>query len=291
MRITHNIMVTRLLSDLRSSQARLSTYQQMLSSGKVFSAPSDAPVQVVEALRLRSALDQTGQYLRNAEDALSWVEITDQTLAVGWNVLSRAREVTLSGVNPSLSPQDRDALACEIRELVEHLADIANATCGDRYLFGGQRTMTPPFEVVGDDVVYNGDGGALIREMGPMVTVQINCPGETFVDAFATLKSIAENLEQGNVDNLSGPMLEQLDDASKKILEARAEMGARTNRIELSQTRLGDMKYNMTRLLNNVEDVDYTEVITMLASEENGYLMALNAGARIIQPSLLDFLR
>lgn len=68
-------------------------------------------------------------------------------------------------------------------------------------------------------------------------------------------------------------------------------MGARTNRIELSQTRLSDMEYNMTRLLSNVEDVDYTEVITMLAAEENAYLMALNAGARIIQPSLLDFLR
>ena len=75
------------------------------------------------------------------------------------------------------------------------------------------------------------------------------------------------------------------------ILEQRADVGARANRLELSQNRLNNELTNFTDLMSKNEDVDMAEVIMNLKNEENVYKASLDAGARIIQPSLMDYLR
>ena len=51
------------------------------------------------------------------------------------------------------------------------------------------------------------------------------------------------------------------------------------------------MELNYTKLLSEVEDIDITEALTQLATHENNYQASLLAAAKIIQPSLVDFLR
>ncbi len=76
-----------------------------------------------------------------------------------------------------------------------------------------------------------------------------------------------------------------------KILSVRADIGSKTNRIELSQDRLGDIETNITGLLGKTEDADMAIVITNLQMEENVYQASLSAGSRLIQPSLIDYIR
>jgi flagellar hook-associated protein 3 FlgL len=46
-----------------------------------------------------------------------------------------------------------------------------------------------------------------------------------------------------------------------------------------------------TKVMSNNEDIDYEKTITELISQESVHRAALGVGARIIQPTLVDFLR
>jgi flagellar hook-associated protein 3 FlgL len=85
--------------------------------------------------------------------------------------------------------------------------------------------------------------------------------------------------------------LGNIKDASNQILSVTAEIGAKTNRLQLTESKLSDQLINLTELLSFNEDVSIPEAMMKLAIEENVYNASLAVGARIIQPSLMDFLR
>ena len=85
--------------------------------------------------------------------------------------------------------------------------------------------------------------------------------------------------------------LGKLDTHMDNIVNARAELGARQNRIELMEDRIDFQEVTAKRMLSDNEDADIEQVITDLTSQESVHRAALSVGARIIQPSLMDFLR
>jgi flagellin-like hook-associated protein FlgL len=89
----------------------------------------------------------------------------------------------------------------------------------------------------------------------------------------------------------TGLLLEHLDSGIQNLLNYRATVGARGNRLDTTDSRLSDMKLSFTKLQSEVEDADMTTLITDLATYENSYKAALQAASMIIQPSLLDFLK
>jgi flagellar hook-associated protein 3 len=87
-----------------------------------------------------------------------------------------------------------------------------------------------------------------------------------------------------------GQLIENLTDGMQELLNQRASVGAMVNRLETTDSRLNDLNYSFKSLLSEVEDADLTQLVTDLATQENSYNAALVAAAKIIQPSLLDFL-
>jgi flagellar hook-associated protein 3 len=81
-----------------------------------------------------------------------------------------------------------------------------------------------------------------------------------------------------------------LDAAMNELLSARASVGSKVNRMDAGLNRLEAADVEVTKLLSEVEDADITGLVTQLSKEQNLYQAALLAGARAIQPSLLDFL-
>ena len=104
------------------------------------------------------------------------------------------------------------------------------------------------------------------------------------------LKQLVADLTSGNQTGISG-FLNRLDAHLDNINAVRSEIGVKTNRLELTSNRIDDDTLNLTSLLSKNEDADMAEVIMNLKMEENVYKSSLSGGARIIQLSLLDFLR
>ena len=108
---------------------------------------------------------------------------------------------------------------------------------------------------------------------------------------FKVLNDIATGLGNSNGAPSNNNYLTQLDDQMNNVLKIQSDLGARMNRAQLSSSRLDDMETSTTQLLSNDEDADIAQVITNLQSQENVHRAALSVGARIIQPSLVDFLK
>jgi len=100
------------------------------------------------------------------------------------------------------------------------------------------------------------------------------------------MDGLAENDTQkisAQVENLSG--------ALNQILAVRADVGAKLNRLESTDFYWDDFKTNIQQMLSDTEDVDITQAMTDLMFQETAYQASLSASARVIQPSLIDFIR
>lgn len=109
-------------------------------------------------------------------------------------------------------------------------------------------------------------------------------------DMMGSLMLLTDSLRNNDQEGINR-MLYAFDEGMTTALETRATLGTDGLRLESTASRLLDKELNYTMLLSEVEDADLTQVITELASRENSYQAALMAAAKIIQPTLLDFLR
>lgn len=309
LRVTNFMMSQRMLENLWASMRRLDRWNQQLSTGRRISLPSDDPAGTEAAMRLRTTMHATEQYVRNVDDAISWLEATDAALGQVTQALQRARELVVYASNGTLPEDSRQALAMEMNQLVHDLVNVANTKHGQRYLFSGENTLVQPFTMTYVDpadpaspiaqVTYHGTsympaGGhrGLELEIEAGITLRYNIFGDdAFGQAFEALIRAREHMEQGDIEALSSTDLQAVDDALDNLVRWRSEAGARVNRLELVRDRLQQNLINLEKLSGEIEGVDIAEVIMRLKMEENVYRAALGAGARIIQPTLLDFLR
>lgn len=140
---------------------------------------------------------------------------------------------------------------------------------------------------------------------GETKIVQVGNPGD--LDYVAPVvghkSSVIEMFDQlidayGGGDNIGdfdqqkiGDMLGAFDTVHENSLAVRAEIGAKTNRLDMTEKRLTSERLNFKEVLSNNEDVDYAELIMHTKLAENVYNASLSIGSRIIQPTLVDFLR
>jgi flagellar hook-associated protein 3 FlgL len=135
-------------------------------------------------------------------------------------------------------------------------------------------------------------------EIGAGTTVPINSTiGELFFNEdsanpgiYQLLGKIATDLENGDEAGMNQD-LGLIQDKLDGITQERAIIGAKVNRLDLQENRLESTRINYEELLSKNQDADMAEVIMQLKIQENVYRASLAAGARIIMPSLVDFLR
>lgn len=291
-RVTQSMLNQNFLFNLNKSNSAMEKYQNQFSTGKKINKPSDDPVVAVRSMYYRSGLNEISQFKRNADDGLSWMTATDDALDEVTSVLHRVRELTIQGLNGTNDKSSLTAIASEIEQLKEHLGEIANTQMAGRYIFAGTDVKNAPYQ---SDDEFNGNTKKLELSVGQNNSVQINVPGKDIFDnqdigsIFTVLDNIVSDFK--NSTQNSGDHLSKLDAQLDNILTTRAELGARMNRMELSMSRIDGLEISTTSLLSNAEDADLSRVIIDLKAQENVQRAALAVGARIIQPSLVDFLR
>ena len=281
-------MVDNMMRNLQDNMKKLDKLNQQLSSGKKFSKPSENPIGAAESMELESVLSNHGQYLDNIGEAKDWMRSSESALKNSGKILQRAREQAVYGANGTLSEGDRKQIATEIGELKKELINVANSKLGDRFLFSGQKTTTKPFDDNGD---FQGSVSGLKREVGPGTEMKINTNGkEVFEDAIEHLDKLKTNLENSNMNGIQN-RIGELDEDLSINTENRAQIGAKINRLDMTESKIEEEKIQSEELLSKNEDVDIAKTITDLKMQESVYRASLASGARIIQPTLVDFLQ
>lgn|GEM_PF-4874501 len=150
MRITHRILAQSVTRNLQHNLRSLNRRSNQLSTGRLFSRPSEDPAGTYKVMKLSgTGLARNTQYLRNIGEGLSWLTMTDDTLAEAIDVVHRLRELAVYSANSIHSPEDRRAMVPEVRQLLEQLIGIGNTELAGLYIFGGHQTEEKPYKIAG----------------------------------------------------------------------------------------------------------------------------------------------
>jgi flagellar hook-associated protein 3 FlgL len=298
MRVTQSMLSNNTLRHISQSYERMAKTQEQLSTGKKISRPSDDPVVAMKGMTYRTNLTEVEQYKRNLSEAYNWMENSDAALDKATSVMQRIRELTVQGSNGTLEDSQRQIIAKEVGQLKEHLISIANTQVAGKYIFNGNDTKTKPVDFTRVPPVLDNENPVKIElSKGIEIAVNIN-PKNVFsytgglVESglFGDINELEKALNAPNTTDM-GSFLEKLDSNIDNLVSERAELGARYNRVELIDARVSEQEVIANRILSDNEDADIERVITDLKMQETVHRAALGVGARIMQPSLMDFLR
>ncbi|WP_431804175.1 flagellar hook-associated protein FlgL [Halobacillus andaensis] len=291
MRVTQGMLSNNMLGNLSKSYGEMGKYQEQLSTGKKISKPSQDPVVAMKGMNYRSQAGQVEQFQRNIGEVHNWMDNSDSALDEGTQAIQRIRELNVQASNGTYEDDERENIAKEVRQLKEHLGEIANTEVNGKHIFNGENTTEKPVNM--DDFTIDSNDSPVELEVSPGVKLQANVtPSSVFnEDLFADIEKFASDLENGASEDELGSSLSQFDAHVDSFVGERADLGARMNRVELIEDRLGTQEESAKRMMSDNEDAEIEKVITELKTQESVHRAAMGVGARVMQPSLMDFLK
>ncbi|SHH37214.1 flagellar hook-associated protein FlgL [Virgibacillus chiguensis] len=293
MRITQSMLSNNMLRNLSNSYTKLDTYMEQVRTGKKINRPSDNPVVAMKGINYRRQENEAEQYLRNTGEAHNWMDNSDAALDQATKAMQKLRELAVKASNGTNDDEEYKSIKEEAKQLKEHLISIADTKVNGKYIFNGTDTTNSPFDQNGD-FLPNTESVNIPIAAG--LELQANVDGEAVFGngLFNKVDSFIQKLDDYDKEGIEediGASITELDTGINQIIDARAGLGARMNRLELVENRLGDQKIMATKMMSDNEDINYSEAITNLITQEFLHRAALSTGSRIIQPTLVDFLR
>jgi len=306
-RVTQGTITSQLLRNINSNLSQSQALQEKLSTGRELNRPSDNPVGITYSLRYRSDLALNERLQTNVDSAASYLDFNDTLMTQTGDILKRIKDLSVQGSNGTNPQVALDNIAGEIEQLKAQLVDISNSQFKGKYIFNGQMTDQIAYDPSVDPTKVVTDPGQIEYLINNGIKMNVNLNGnEVFGyppassgvpspkyeedNLFYVIDNIVSNLRSGTHSGVAAqiPFLESRQD---KILTQQAEVGARVNRLELMEQRLTDLNLNLTTLQSKTEDADIEDLIIRSKVNESIYQASLSVGSKVIQPSLVDFLR
>ena len=303
MRVTQNITTNNYISYIHKHTANLVKTQQQIATQKRINSASDDPIGTGQVLGYRSDLAVISQYEENITQGITRIEFNELTLDLVSDLVNTARRLGEEYSGPEISAAERQTVADQIKELYDQVMQLANSKFNGNYAFSGHATDTAPFSRdAAFNATYNGDDGRVRIIVAENVEVSIDADGRNIfqnaanggVNIFDELKNLIDGLE--NPDLVAGSAqieaaITPLYDGRYQINNKRSEYSPVLYRLQATEEYLFNLKPKVEDAKARIEDVDITKAIVELKNLELVYETTLASAARIIQPTLLDFLR
>ncbi len=265
--------------------------EEQISSGVRVSLPSDDPVSAGRIVTLRSQRIRVEAYHDNVRRAQTLLRETERALSGTIQVLTNLKEKAVMASNDTLSAQDRLDVAQEVDEAYESILDLANTKVEGRYLFSGARYDDPAFDVNG---VYQGDDTEIELDVGEQERVTVNVLGDRAFqgngDVFEVVRDLAAALRANDTAAI-GRSLDDLEAVTEGVISARSDVGYRAAHLDQVAAMLDQRQITVATGLSSEEDTDMADAIAEYKLQEQALTAALGVSARIVQPTLMDFLK
>jgi flagellar hook-associated protein 3 FlgL len=290
-------------SNLRKQAESMLQRQEQIATQKRINRPSDDPNGMARVLAGRSTLAIIGQYTDTIKQAKSRLEFTEKTLTVVDDLVQQARRLAEEKSGASVTQEERQFAATQVKEIFEHLLQLANSKWGERYMFAGHQTSTPPFQVNDTSdpytVSYKGDDGRFRYPIADGVEVSVDADGRNYfaangVNIFDELHDLIDGLENQDLKEGTDQIratIHPLEEAHVQIVNKLTEFVPKVNRLQATAEHWTNIQNTVQAAIAREEDVDLAQAIIELKNFETAYQATIAAAARIIQPSLVNFLK
>ncbi len=295
-RVTNVVLSNTVLANNQRTLARMADYQEQLASGKRINRVSDDPVAAKIAMRYRAEDQQAAKHLDNVGKAISFQNATDSALGEMATTMDEVKSLAVQGANGTQDAASRRALAAAVDSQLTRLVDIANTVHDGRYIFSGTAVLTKPFIMAEDRsaVAYQGDLDTFEVSVSQAATATVNENGFALfqgeVDIFRTLTDLRDALADNDPATVAD-LMGSIDTAANHINDLHGAMGGRLQRLELTRNQLENSRLYVGELISDAEDADLPDVIAKMQLTQTALEAGLQSGARVIQQTLLDFLR
>ncbi|MGC8735341.1 MAG: flagellar hook-associated protein FlgL [Dissulfurimicrobium sp.] len=299
MRITMNTIYDQINTDLSRLTDNMAKTTRSISSGKIYSTLSDSPVALTEALGIRDVISSTNQYKDNITYGQGWVTATDSAMSQIQDRLTRAKTLAVQGANDTQDANSRKAIAEEVKSIIDEVVALGNTKMGDRYVFGGTKTTgyatgEAPFVLQADGTVkYNGNQEDIAIQAASGLRQKINLDGHTALvegGVFNSLNVLYNGLMSDNQADIIAA-ISDIDRAIGYVNQQSATLGAMSNALTNKSSMADNLVLTNTERLSSVEDTDIVKAVTDLTTQQTSYQAALAAAAKVMNVSLVDYLK
>jgi len=286
-----------IVAQIQKLSQRQSRLQSQVSTGQRIFQPEDDPAAAGRLLGLNTESGQIAQYQSNATRALEVSQATYSGLQAFKDISDRAGELATLGAGAQ-SPDAYKAYAKEVNQLIEQTVQLGNTKFRNDYLFAGTAVATPPFNVTrvaGDvsAVTYAGDAGQTAIQLSPSSSIAPGTTNTTNVGLKDFLNNLVALRDALNVGTSAAVTAVQpnLDTSENLLVNALSEHGAIELRIEVNQKQLQTRSDQVTNLVSKEADIDLPSTVVKLNQTSTAYEAALSSATKILQLSILDYLK
>lgn len=297
MRINPNI-TSDILNAITQAELQQQKAVQEVATGKRVNMPSDDPAAAAEMVQNLALSSQADQYLQNTSSVEGLLQTADSALSSVVTSLNQAIGLGVQGSTGTLSSSNRQAVVQQLQGVFDQVVQLANSSYEGSYIFGGTATTAPPYvldQTQTDGVTYNGNTGVNSVDIANGRSIQINVPGSQVFqspagDVMGSLQQLITALQAGNT-TASGTATTQLRTALDSLSQQRVFYGNAINQLTSNQSFLQQEKVNLQTQQNDLVGIDPAQAATDLSQAEMAYNSGLAAAAKVLPPSLMDYLK
>ena len=299
MRIPTDSISNSLIQQLQQLNAQQSQYQQELSTGNRITNPSDDPAAMGQVLDMGSQLQSLQQLSANNAQATQITQQSYSALSSMQGISTSATELATEGASGTTSPTSYQAYSQQLNQLLNQGLQTANSQYNNTYLFGGTQTTTPPFTATYDSsgnitgVTYTGTatGASMLTGKGtPVSPYTDGTTNQGMADFLNNLVSLRNAMDAQSTTAVQA-VQPDLQTSEDNILTSVSSVGAVQAGLEAQQTLNQSGFTALQTLVSNDTSTDVATTSVQLTQTQDAYQAALEAGAKIMQTSLLTYLQ
>lgn len=274
------------------------TYDKLLtqmSSGMKISKASQDPMLAQKSVYLHNLKNDNVQFKKNATDAKSLIDYTESIIGQAGDLLTRVKELAVRAATDTINNESREAIVKEVDQIILEITNMGNQQYNGKYLFSGTNTTTKPFEIVGDPptaITYHGNGESVKVNISETSKIASNVPGNSvFLEALNNIITVRDDIKDGNIENITNNGFDLIEKSIDTLINARTELGAKSNIIETTISRIAAMDLELESSYSSLMGVNIAEKQIELASVEVSYQASLSVVSKLHSMSILNYLK
>ena len=310
MRITNSSMIRNHMYDVQQGLQRMDNLNKQLDSQKQINRVSDDPHKAIKIMNLNNEIKYAEKHNQNVDEVVGWMNNTDANLEEFGTLLGDIKESMLKVGNGTYSDEEMKAIQAEMNEKLKALGETLNTTHGGRYMFGGTSVDEPPVLIEEKDGVVTLTLNPKINDEDLKAEISdginldynvsaseiFNKDGKNYLDSINDLSKLMNDIANGvdvedNKKELLGDVKKNVDEFFNHTVDTRTKFGVKVNTAEKIKDLNDENILNMKGVLSLEQDVNYVDKFIELKSAEIVYNASIQVGAKLIQPSILDYLR
>ena len=240
---------------IKANSRNMQNAMNNLSTGKRINRASDDAAGVAIASVMSADIRGLNQAVRNANDAISFLQVADGALIETTNMLQRMRELAVQATAGTYSDTQLAFNDKEYQALIAQIGKIATQTSFNGFKPGD-----------GTDMTF---GTALNGVAAGMTTIAVDDTGLVGLsieyDGPTSTADGTNNLKSAEVATLA---VIKIDAALEKVNAQRANFGAGINQLTYAADNMGNISTNMSASRSRIEDTDYAVATTALAKTQ-----------------------